>query len=46
MNQILSTEDPNKKNKTKKTNSADFNKIIKVFCIAIFIFGAILNICI
>ena len=42
MNQILSTEDPNKKNKTKKTNSADFNKIIKVFCIAIFIFGAIL----
>lgn len=42
MNQILSTEDPNKRNKTKKTNSADFNNIIKIFCIAIFIFGAIL----
>ncbi len=42
MNQILSTEDPNKKNKTKKNNSADFNKIVKFFSIAIFIFGAIL----
>ena len=42
MNQILSTEDPNKK-KTKYTNnSTDLKKIVKVFSIAILIFGAIL----
>lgn len=42
MNQILSTEDPNKR-KTKTTNNSDdFKKIIKVFGIVILIFGAIL----
>lgn len=46
MNQILSTEDPNKrkaKAKTKTTNnSEDFKKIVKVFGIVILIFGAVL----
>lgn len=42
MNQILSTEDPNKR-KTKNTNNSDdLKKIVKVFGIAILIFGAIL----
>lgn len=42
MNQILSTEDPNKR-KTKTTNnSEDFKKIVKVFGILILIFGAAL----
>ena len=42
MNQILSTEDPNKKKTKQKMNSPEFNKIVKVFAIAIFIFGAAL----
>lgn len=42
MNQILSTEDPNKR-KTKNTNNSDdFKKIIKIFGIVILIFGAVL----
>lgn len=43
MNQILSTEDPNKK-KTKQhtNNSSDFKRIVKYFSVAIFVFGAIL----
>lgn len=42
MNQILSTEDPNKR-KTKSTNNSDdFKKIIKIFGIVILIFGAVL----
>lgn len=42
MNQILSTEDPNKKRTKNTNNSTDLKKIIKVFSIAILIFGAIL----
>lgn len=42
MNQILSTEDPNKKRTKNTNNSSDLKKIVKVFAIAIFIFGAAL----
>lgn len=42
MNQILSTEDPNKKKTKQKINSPELSKIIKVFAIAIFVFGAAL----
>lgn len=42
MNQILSTEDPNKRKTKSTSNSDDFKKIIKVFGIVILIFGAIL----
>lgn len=42
MNQILSTEDPNKKKTRNTNNSGDLKKIVKIFGIAILIFGAIL----
>lgn len=42
MNQILSTEDPNKKKTNNINNSSDFKKIVKYFSIAILIFGAVL----